>query len=110
MPNHLFRLPRYLLILLLILVGAALLIGTFRAFLPARAQAIGSPTPTILLIETPTGFNLLGTAPTEIPNLPPGTSSADTTGIIALTIILVAIVIFGTFWGWRISHPRKTKK
>ena len=100
MPNHLLRIPRALLILLFILVATTLLVGTFRTFLPARAQADSSPTPLIVLTDTPTVSDL------EPLDTPP----ADTNGIIAQAIILVAIVIFGAFWGWRMSFPRRHHK
>lgn len=109
MPNHLPRLPHHLFIFLIILVAVTLLVGTFSAFFPARAEAATSPTPTIIHNATPTAtdFNPLNTTPTALPSLPAGIRSADTTGIIVQAIVLVAIVIFGTFWGWRMSHPRR---
>lgn len=112
MSGRIFYLPRRFFILLMVLIVASLFFGFLHLFYPAKAQAIASPTPVIVLTQTPTvtEFDPLDTPPTEIPSLPPGIQSADTTGIIAMAILLVVIVILGTFWGWRLSVPPTIKQ
>ena len=103
MPNHLLRLPRSIFTLLIVLIASGLIFGAFHLSIPARAQAVASPAPTFIQTDTPSP---------EIPTLPGGFKSADTTGVVTQAIVLVAIVIFGAFWGWRNSihrPPRKTK-
>jgi len=115
MPKPTFHIPRSLLIVLLIMITATMLVGTFRAFAPARAKTAASPTSVSMQIQTPTETDFdPGDAPaagTPIP--PPGMTPADTTGIITQAIVVVAIIIFGAVMGWRMSTPhlsRKTKK
>ncbi|KAF0106648.1 MAG: hypothetical protein FD146_2447 [Anaerolineaceae bacterium] len=112
MPKPAHHIPRSLLIFLLVVIAATLLAGTLHAFAPVRAQAAASPTPTITAANTPTvtEFDPLDTPPTQIPALPPGLKSADTTGIIAQAIVLVVIIVFGAAWGWRKSAPRLPQK
>jgi hypothetical protein len=117
MPKPIFHIPRSLLIVLLIMITATMLVGTFRAFAPARAKTAASPTPVSMQIQTPTetdfDFDSGDVPPTETPILPTGMTPADTTGIIAQAIVVVAIIIFGAVMGWRMSTPhlsRKTKK
>ena len=115
MPKPIFHIPRSLLIVLLIMITATMLVGTFRALAPARAKTASSPTPVNMQIQMPTETDFdPGDAPAaETPILPNGMTPADTTGIIAQAIVVVAIIIFGAVMGWRMSTPhlsRKTKK
>jgi hypothetical protein len=105
MPKPTFHIPRSLLIVLLIMITATLMVGTFRAFAPARAEAAASPTPVSMQTQTPTitDFGPSSMPPAETSILPPGVTAADTTGIIAQAIMVVAIIIFGAIMGWRMS-------
>jgi hypothetical protein len=94
------------------MITATLLVGTFRAFAPSRAKAAASPTPAIVQTQMPTAtdFGPSDVPPTETPILPPGLTAADTTGIIAQAIVVVAIIILGAVLGWRISSPHLSRK
>lgn len=81
------------------------LMGTSRAFAapqPAQASATPDSTP---ITDEPAAPDLALT-PSATPY--DGLASADTTGIIALAILLVVIVIFGVLWGGR-SIPRASR-
>jgi hypothetical protein len=115
MPKPTFHIPRSLLIVLLIMIAATLLVGMFRAFAPAHAEAAVTPAPAILQTQTPTATDLDSNdgSPAETPILPPGVTAGETTGIIAQAIVVVAIIILGAALGWRMSTPhlsRKSKK
>jgi hypothetical protein len=124
--NHL---PRLLVTLLLILVAGTFFVGTLRAFVPGRAGAVmddlvlkadlptatsvagfstPGPTPTLLsesLLPSPTEEE--APLPTPVATSAPvdHTVYADTTGIIALAILLVVVVLVGTILGER--KPKK---
>lgn len=128
--NH-THLPRSLIILLFILVGVTFFVGTLHTFAPARAATVladlaptstsmadfppPGPTPTpppASLLPPPTeDATLLQTPPpTYTPNptaLPDYTIYADTTGVIALAILLVVVVLVGMAFG---QHNRSRKK
>jgi hypothetical protein len=99
---------RALLFLIPIAICVILLMGTLRAFaapLPAQISSAVSASPDVTL--TPGAATPESTAnPTATPY--DGLASADTTGIIALAILLVVIVIFGVLWGGR-SIPRASR-
>jgi hypothetical protein len=98
------HIPRFLLLSLAIVIMVALLIGILRVFAPAHAAAIASTNTMALATETPiVGEDEVGTSN-------PVMTPADTTGIIALAIILVAIIIFGTLWGRRTALLRIRRK
>ncbi|MDO9348673.1 MAG: hypothetical protein Q7T47_05245, partial [Anaerolineales bacterium] len=86
---------RALLVLIPIAICVILLMGTLRAFaapLPAQISSAVSASPDVTL--TPGAATPESTAsPTAIPYNEP--DSADTTGIIALAIVLVLIVVVG---------------
>ena len=106
--------PRPLIILILILVAAAFLVGILRAFrradaagptpanasLNARGMASAGLTPTPVPTESDTDLSAQPT-PTLVP------ASADTTGIIALAIVIVTTILVGATWGVRRSPQKK---
>jgi hypothetical protein len=103
--NHL---PRPLIILLFLLVGVTFFIGILRAFTPARARSgstvTPSSTPQVTSGDTPAGSSS-GT-PSSTPTLAPSptpdvTVYADTTGIIALAVLMVIVILVGVAWGAR---------
>jgi hypothetical protein len=90
--------PRHLLIALFLIVSAVFLFGTLRAF--SSAHAAPPPAPALQIVDlTPTP------APVTLP------SSTDTTGVIALSIIVVAAILFGILWGGRkpAKPPKRSK-
>ncbi len=119
------RSPRALVILILLLVAAAFLNGTLRLIHDARAaepspaalkqpagvearfaiQAASSHNQAAHLatpVPTDSGPDLSAQAtPTAIP------VSADTGGIIALAIVIVATILVGAAWGLRRSAAHK---
>jgi hypothetical protein len=124
--NHL---PRLLVTLLLILVAGTFFVGTLRAFVPGHAGAemddlvlkadlptmssvagflAPGPTPTLLpesFLPSPTVEGTPLPAPAATSTLVDHTVYADTTGIIALAILLVVVVLIGTILGER--KPKK---
>jgi ABC-type antimicrobial peptide transport system permease subunit len=106
-------------IILLILVIVAFVIGALRVFGTAHAAtstmlkvSINSQIITAIdLTPTPVPAN---TEETDFPSQStpiPGPASADTTGIIALAIVIVTTILVGATWGVRRSpqkeNPRK---
>ncbi len=104
MPNTHPHIPRYYILFLAAVIIVALLVGIFRAFAPARAAAVARLTSTVLVASAPT------VSPTETGSDTPVMQPADTNGIIALAIILVAIIIFGSIWGRRTALLRIGRK
>lgn len=105
MPNTHPHIPRYLVAFLTAVVMLALLVGIFQAFAPVRAATSG--------VGRLTSSALLARAPTVSPTGTGGSpvmQPADMTGIIALAIILVVIIIFGSIWGRRTALLRIGKK
>jgi len=118
--------PRFLVILILILVGVAFIAGTLR--LIRTAHAAESPLTTIPQpARVGAGFisravsisSQAGLTETPLPAeaetdpAPQGTPtavqvSADTSGIIALAIVIVATILVGAAWGVRRPSPKKT--
>jgi hypothetical protein len=91
-PLHL---PHYLLVALFVIVGAVLVMGSLHAFSAAHAAPPpAAASQTIDLTPTPTPV--------------PAPTSTDTTGVVALSIIVVAVILFGILWGGR--RPAKSKK
>jgi ABC-type antimicrobial peptide transport system permease subunit len=99
------------LLILLILVIVAFLIGILRVFGTAHAAASTAPKVAV------NGWADAATdlTPTPVPtntDLPPKSTpmpvpvSADTTGIIALAIVIVTTILVGASWGVRRS-PKK---
>ena len=87
-PVHL---PRRFAILFLILLAAAFLTGNVLVFSGAHAAPPWASAPTAT--GTPEA--------SETPVPEPGPASADTTGILILGILLVAIILIGLLWGGR---------
>lgn len=126
--NHI-HLPRPLVNSLFILVVASFFVGTFRAFTPARAVSNATFTPTSTLVLITASFTpvepeneTLGSTPAFITTAPAGSngshppnptlapapeSSADMTGIIALGILMVFVILVGMVWGGRSSYRKK---
>jgi cbb3-type cytochrome oxidase subunit 3 len=104
MPNTHPHIPRYLIISLAAVIAMALLAGIFRAFAPARAATITSANTMAPATDTPTASE------EEVGTSNPIMKPADTTGIIALAIILVVVIIFGTIWGRRTALLRIGRK
>ncbi|MBU4226144.1 MAG: hypothetical protein KKC71_10045 [Chloroflexi bacterium] len=84
--------------------------GTLRAFaapLPAQISSAVSASPDVTLTSGAATPESTAT-PTAIPYTEP--ASADTTGIIALAIALVLIVVVGVIWGNRsTARPSATQ-
>jgi len=115
------HLPRSLVILLFILVAVTFFVGTLRAFTPAHAVSNATATPTSTLVLKTPSATLAGSeseTPVSTPTVqvdneesltptpaPDKTVYADTTGIIALSILLVVVMLVGMIWGGR--SPRK---
>jgi hypothetical protein len=106
------HLPRIFIILMLGLIIVTFVVGTLRDFSPAQAgdppdQAFAQPSPTApALLPTPTPFILEGGAtPTPVFE-----ASADTTGIIAMAMVVVAVTLLGVAWGLRGSPPPRKKR
>jgi len=100
------RIPRLLVIILIVFVLAALVVGTIHAFTTVRATSGNPPTQTsiVQMETTPT----LGPSPSPSPT-PIIEASADTVGVTALAVILLVIVIFGVIWGRRMTTPQLPK-
>ncbi|MDI6770178.1 MAG: hypothetical protein QMD04_10960 [Anaerolineales bacterium] len=103
-PFHAF------LVLISIAICVVLLMGTLRVFaapLPVQTSSAVSASPELTL--TPGAATPESTAsPTAIPYTEP--ASADTTGIIALAIAMVLIVVVGVLWGNRsTARPSTTQ-
>jgi hypothetical protein len=94
-PAHL---PRYFAILLLILLVSTFLAGNVLVFSGVHAATQVTPTPTLAV--TTTAQVLPTTTPQPVQSPP----SADTTGILILGILLVAIILIGLLWGSRIGR------
>ena len=101
-------------IILLILVIMAFVIGALRDFDTAHAatssalKVAGNSQTNAATDLTPTPFPT-NIDETEIPpksKPTPGPASADTTGIIALAIVIVTTILVGATWGVRRS-PKK---
>lgn len=106
MPNSHSHTPRVLVAFLTAGIVIALLVGIFQAFAPAYAATGGTGrlTSNALVAWAPTA------SPTGLASNTPVMQPADMTGIIALGIILVAIIIFGSIWGRRTALLRIGKK
>jgi hypothetical protein len=124
------HLPRSLVILLFILVIGTFIMGILRTFATARAATFlpnSSPTSTSTADYSPPGptptpppVSLLPppttektSEPTPAPTLTPtlipnNTVYADTTGIIALAILLVVVVLVGMAFGQRNRRRNKS--
>ena len=115
------RFPRLITIGLIALIVLTLLAGTLRAFAPARAvsaapgralsgAAVLAPTATRSgtpagRIPTPTPTPTATPAPAPTPAF----RSADTSGIIGMSVLMVAIVLFGVLWGARKPGRKKER-
>ena len=88
-----FHIPRSLLFVIIAIVALTFLVGTLRAFATARAATPAAVT------ATPTGQIQPSPDITESTDETPVLQSADTTGIIALGIVIVLIVLVGSLTG-----------
>jgi hypothetical protein len=104
MPNTHPHIPRTLIIFLAAIIMVALLVGIFRAFAPARAAAVAALNSPAIVTVTPT------VTATDTTSQTPPMKTVDMTGIIALGIILVAIIIFGSIWGRRMALTGASRK
>lgn len=108
MSNTHPHIPRTFILILAALIIVALLVGILRAFAPARAASVAMhSTNTMVFIAIAPTATIIATD-TANPTTP--LKLVDMTGIIALGIILVAIIIFGSIWGRRTALGRITKK
>ena len=99
--------PRSLIIFIFILVAVTLLAGTLHAFASARAVTLDTPT-AAAIIQIGSDVTPAATpTPEPTPVKKPLLVSADTTGIIALAIVIVMIVVVGALLGS--SRPGKKK-
>ena len=94
------HLTRNLLAIVLALVALTFLSGAVLTF--GHAQAAVSPTRAASTLAE----NAQAASPT--PTKTPVPPSADTTGVIALTIVIVAVILVGATWGRRLA-PNKAK-
>lgn len=115
------HLPRSLIILLFILVVATFFVGTLLAFAPAQAATVLEDrshradlsstdkdlpqNSTSIADFPPPGLTPTPPPVSLLPDPIDNTIYADTTGIIALAILLVFVVLFGLVLGGR--TPRK---
>jgi hypothetical protein len=104
--NH-THLPRSFVILLFILVAASFFFGITRAFTPAHAVSVANATPTPALSTTPTESETEKQSPTPT-SIPEPLYFSDMTGIIALGILMVVVILIGVAWG--IRHPNRNKE
>jgi len=118
------HLPRSLIILLFILVAATFFVGTLLTFAPAQAAIVLedrshradlssidkdlSPNSTSIADFPPPGLTPTPPPVTLLPTPIDNTIYADTTGIIALVILMVVVVLVGLVFGGR--NPRKKKE
>jgi ABC-type antimicrobial peptide transport system permease subunit len=89
-PAHL---PRRFAAFSIAILGLAFLVGNVLAFSGVHAAPVLTPTPSTLPTVT-----AVPPTPTPLP-IPP---SADTTGILILGILLVAVILIGLLWGRRL--------
>jgi hypothetical protein len=110
------QLPRSFIILLSILIAATFLVGTLLTYASAQAAdfpLLGStPTlPSISLLPPPANDapSMQTPSPTLTPTASPISTTvyADTTGIIALGILMVVVVLIGIIWGERSLLKKK---
>jgi uncharacterized protein YneF (UPF0154 family) len=94
---------RLIIVLLLALILAAFLAGTLCAFSPAQAALFSADSPT--MNPTDTFMPTPASTPTHLPT--PIVMSADTTGIIALAILVVVVTLVGMVWGGAIFRRKK---
>jgi hypothetical protein len=97
-PVHI---PRALLIIILIIVGVTFLAGVLHAFNNARASSGAPASITSLRTENDTEL-------TPTPGPAKVQDSGDTTGIIALAILIVLIVVVGVIIGTNKPSKRKS--
>jgi hypothetical protein len=122
MNNH--HLPRALVVLLFILLILTFLAGTLQAFVPVNAALQANTAAQVAtLYLLPATSELSTSSPAEestqpaeeeeeIPSPTPDVAAltADTTGVIALAILLVVIVLVGTILGERKPHKARAVK
>jgi hypothetical protein len=84
---------RIILALILALVTLTFLTGVVQTFSHARAAISSTAT---LSVQTTTAMDATPTSQKT-----PVLKSADTTGIIALAIVIVAVILVGAVWGRR---------
>jgi hypothetical protein len=107
--------PRPLILIILVIV--AFLIGALRVFGTAHAATSTAPKVTangqadaaIDITPTPVPTNTDSVLPPQSTPMPVP-NSADTTGIIALAIVIVTTILVGAAWGVRRSPKKKTPK
>ena len=91
-----------LVIFILVLVILILLVGTSQAFVSVKAATVAAPT----AIDLQPADNGTTLTPTPLPT--PVQVSADTTGIIALAMVIATTVLVGTLLGQRRFRKKKT--
>ena len=99
--------------IILFVIASTLLLGMVYTFNPAQARSLsaasflsgtaspvtlGTPTPEVTPEDTPAG------RPHNNRNVIP--EPANTTGMVIQGILIVLVILFGAFWGWRQSSPR----
>jgi hypothetical protein len=125
------HLPRFLFVPLILLIVATFFIGTVRTFIPvhARSNAMVIPavtqisktpsttpdktavtTPVATSMESSSGSADIDTGVTPTPTEEIDQGYADTTGIIALAILMVVVILVGVAWGGRKSRMNKVPK
>jgi hypothetical protein len=108
--------PRFLIVGMIILIMGISLVGSLHAFATAHAKSdpgVASKAAASLKIKTEATATAGPLAETTTPvpySMPaPVPPSADTNGIIALTIMIVVILLFGAAWGMRKLPDRKKR-
>ena len=96
-----YHIPRIVLALIFALVILTLLAGVLRTFNSAHAALIST--------ATANSQAVFDDEQTPIPVPAPVLHSADTTGVIALAIVIVSVILIGATWGRRRPNIKKTK-
>jgi hypothetical protein len=98
----LLNIPRSLFSIIVVLLAAIFLVGSLRAFDSVHASFAASTATAVIQVEDNTRPAL---APGSTPIPAPVLASADTSGVIVLSVLIVIIVAVGAFLGTR--RPRK---
>jgi hypothetical protein len=91
---RLAHIPRHFATLFIILLVAAFLTGNVMVFTGVHA----APEEALSLTASVTPV----ASPSATPTATPPATSADTTGILILGILLVAVILIGLLWGGRV--------
>ncbi len=93
------HLTRTVIILLFILVAVTFIAGTLHTFIPARAVSNATETPTPTPASATASIALADSESQPADSAPEQVYVSDMTGIIALSIVMVAVILIGVAWG-----------